>query len=173
MSGSFLQNRWLRATLVILVVGVAGWLVRPRASGNLARFDFTLKDMNGQDVKLADYKGRPLLINFWATWCAPCKAEIPWFVELVDKHKAQGFTVLGVSIDDAPEDIRAFAQEYKVNYPMLIGLAHDELLEAYEATFVVPVSWFIRPDGTVAQKAIGIHDKEWFAEQVQALIPTK
>jgi peroxiredoxin len=173
MSGSLLQSRWLRAVLVVIVVGVAGWLVRPRASGPLAPLHFTLKDMNGQTVNLADYKGRPLLVNFWATWCAPCKAEIPWLVDLVEKYKAEGFTVLGISTDDTAEDIRAFAAEHKVNYPMFVGAGQDEMLQAWEATSVVPVSWFIRPDGTVAQMAVGIHQQAWFDEQVRALLPAK
>jgi cytochrome c biogenesis protein CcmG/thiol:disulfide interchange protein DsbE len=168
MSGTFLQNRWLRAVIVIVVVAVLGWSYS--RAGAPAALDYTLKDMHGKDVRLADFKGRPILINFWATWCPPCKAEIPWFIEFTEKYKAQNFTVIGISIDDSPEDIRKFADEYKVNYPMLVGVGEDELQQAYEAGFAVPVSWFIKADGTVATKAMGIHPKEWFEEQVKALI---
>src|SRR5262245_15720887 len=90
----------------------------PAGKAEMARLDFQLKDMNGADVKLADFKGRPLLVNFWATWCGPCKHEIPAFVELVDKYKDQKFTVLGISTDDKAEDLRPFAAEYKMNYPV-------------------------------------------------------
>jgi thiol-disulfide isomerase/thioredoxin len=166
MSGNVLQNRWLRAVLVIVVVAAGGWAyMRPSTPLN-----YTLKDMHGKDVNLGDFKGRPVLINFWATWCPPCKAEIPWFIEFAEKYKAQQFVVLGVSTDDSAEDILRFAQEYKVNYPMFVGVGHDDMLQAYEATFAVPVSWFIRPDGTIAEKAIGIHPKEWFEEQIKALV---
>ena len=140
--------------------------------GETARLDFALKDMNGADVKLADFKGRPLLINFWATWCGPCKHEIPVFVELVDKYRDQKFTVLGVSTDDKPEDLRPFAAEYKMNYPVLVGLGKDNLLEAYDAVFAIPVSWFVRPDGTVMLKHPGPATKEWFETQVKALLAT-
>jgi thiol-disulfide isomerase/thioredoxin len=136
----------------------------------MARLDFQLKDMNGADVKLADFKGRPLLVNFWATWCGPCKHEIPMFVELVDKYREQKFTVLGISTDDSPADLRPFAAQYKMNYPVLVGLNNDPLLEAYEAVFAIPVSWFIRPDGTVFLKHPGPATREWFETQVKALI---
>jgi thiol-disulfide isomerase/thioredoxin len=169
MPGKVLENRWLRAVLVIAVVAVAGWAYgRP---GEGAPLGYTLKDMHGSDVRLSDFKGRPVLINFWATWCAPCKAEIPWLIEFAEKYKAQKFIVLGVSTDDSVDDIRKFAEEYKVNYPMLVGVGHDDLLEAYEASFVVPVSWLIRSDGTISEKAVGIRSKEWFEEQIKAILP--
>jgi peroxiredoxin len=168
-----LANRWGRVGVLAAAVAVVpAWLVltQPPDEGELAPLDFTLKDMNGNAVNLADFRGRPLIVNFWATWCTPCKYEIPTFVELVDKYADQGFTVLGVSVDDAPEDLRPFAAEYKINYPVLIGLGHDELQELYGANVLVPVSWFVRPDGRVHLKSTGIHSKGWFEEQVKALL---
>jgi len=172
------KERWVRAGAVALAV--AAWpacamdtdrtppaVATPGAE--TARFDFKLKDMNGNDVDLADYKGRPVIVNFWATWCGPCKLEIPAFVDLVNKYKDKNFTVLGISVDDSPEDLQKFAAEYKMNYPVLVGLGHDDLQEAYEATFAVPVSWFIRADGTVALKHAGTQTPEWFEAQVKAL----
>ncbi|HSG00457.1 MAG TPA: TlpA disulfide reductase family protein [Vicinamibacterales bacterium] len=168
-------NRWLRATAVAAVIAmVPAYLVftsaAPEVQGEFAPLSFTLKDMDGADVNLADFKGRPLIINFWATWCGPCKHEIPAFVELVDRYKDQGFTVLGVSVDDAPEDLKPFAAEYKINYPVLVGLGHDDLQEAYGAHIIVPVSWFVRRDGTVHLKWMGTNSTEWFEEQVKALL---
>jgi thiol-disulfide isomerase/thioredoxin len=136
----------------------------------MANLDFTLKDMNGADVYLADFNGRPIIVNFWATWCAPCKHEIPSFVELVDKYREQQLTVLGISVDDRPEDLLPFAEEFKMNYPVLVGLGRDDLLEAYAAGWFVPMSWFIRPDGSVYMKYPGTNTKEWFEEQVLALL---
>ena len=140
------------------------------AENTLARLDFTLKDMQGKEVRLADFKGRPLLVNFWATWCGPCKHEIPIFVELMDKYREDEFTVLGISTDDTAEDLRPFAAKYKMNYPVLVGAGHDDLIEAYEATFAIPVTWFIRRDGTVLAKQPGPATKEWFEAQVKALV---
>jgi len=82
------------------------------ATGDLAKLDFTLKDMYGKDVNLASFRGRPIILNFWATWCGPCKAEIPALIELADRYKAQRLTVLGVSVDDSPEDLRQFAAPF-------------------------------------------------------------
>jgi len=134
-----------------------------------ARLDFTLKDLAGKDVRLSDYKGRPMIVNFWATWCLPCKAEIPGFVQLVDKYKDEQFTVLGVSTSDSPEDLQRFVAANRINYPILVGLGHDDLLEAYDAVDAVPVSWFIRRDGTVYMKKVGTDTQDWFDSQVKAL----
>jgi len=132
--------------------------------------DFVLNDADGATVRLADFKGRPILLNFWATWCPPCKAEIPSFVELANEYKKQNLLVLGVSVDDPAADIKKFAADYKVNYPLLLGKGHDDLLQAYDAADVIPISWLIRPDGTVLAKVQGVHTKDWFETQVKALV---
>jgi len=138
-------------------------------SAEAANLGFALKDMAGKDVRLSDFKGRPLLVNFWATWCGPCKTEIPIFNDLIEKYRSKNFTVLGISIDDSPEELKDFAARYKVNYPLLVGSGQDALLEAYDAEVVVPVSWLIRCDGTVAAKKKGTASREWFETQVKAL----
>lgn len=167
-------NRWLRAAVVAMAV--AAWpacstsdVEREVPSAGSPSLDFVLKDMNGNDVRLADFKGRPVLINFWATWCPPCKAEIPWLVEFADKYKAHDLVVLGISVDDTPEDMRQFAADRKINYPLLVGNGQKALKAAYDAEVVIPVSWLIKPDGTLAAKAQGIHPKEWFETNIQAL----
>ena len=91
------------------------------AKPKTAPLDFVVKDMNGADVKLADYKGKVVMLNFWATWCGPCKVEIPMFIDLQQRYGSQGLAFLGISVDDAPEQLQPFAQEYKMNYPVLIG----------------------------------------------------
>jgi thiol-disulfide isomerase/thioredoxin len=101
------------------------------ADAKPANLDFTLIDMDGKKVNLADYKGRPVLINFWATWCPPCQQEIPAFIELQDKYRDQGFVVLGVSTDDPADALKQFATEYKMNYPVLQGT--EELMNELRA----------------------------------------
>ena len=167
------KNRWLRAGLA--ATALAAWPAcaldesEEIPSAGTPSLDFVLKDMNGADVRLADFKGRPVLINFWATWCAPCKAEVPWLVEFAEKYRGERLAVLGISVDDEPEAIRAFAAEYHVTYPMLVGLGQDELREAFDASMIIPVSWLIKADGTVFAKAVGIHSKEWFDSKLQAM----
>jgi peroxiredoxin len=139
------------------------------ARADRANLDFVLKDMNGDEVRLAAFAGRPLLINFWATWCPPCKVEVPWFIEMAEKYKSRDLAILGVSIDDTPDDIKKFAADYKINYPLLVGNGRDDLMAEYEAGLVVPVTWLIRPDGTVLETVKGIHSREWFDAKVQEL----
>jgi len=145
----------------------------PKPSGPPARLDFSLKDASGKDFRLADFKGRPLIINFWATYCVPCKAEMPELIALTDEFKARKLTVLGISVDDSAEDIRAFQDQFPhkfpASYPLLLGLGHDDLLETYQADISVPVTWLIRPDGSIATKADGPQSKEWFQAQIKAM----
>ena len=175
---------WIVTGLLgVSVVGGIAWLMadRPGATTDsasteavpdgIAKLDYVLKDIEGRDVRLADYKGRPLILNFWATYCGPCKTEIPIFVELVEKYREQKLAILGISVDDSVEELRPFAAEYKMNYPVLVGLGHDDLMERYEAGFLIPITWFIKPDGTIHLKHPGSNPKEWFDQQVQALLP--
>ncbi len=134
-----------------------------------APLNFTLKDMAGQDVRLADFKGRPIVLNFWATWCGPCRIEIPWLVELQARYPDQGLVILGISTDDEPADLRKFAADFKMNYPVLVGLNQDRLLEAYDAVNLLPITWFVKPDGTIGDKGTGLHSKQWFEDQIKAL----
>jgi peroxiredoxin len=135
-----------------------------------AKLDFTVKDMNGATVSLAAYRGRPIVLNFWATWCGPCKEEIPALIALADKYKASHLAILGISVDDPPAELQKFAAANKVNYPLLVGLGHDELLEAYDAELAVPVSWFVASNGCVATKHPGTASKDWLEAQMRALL---
>ena len=140
-----------------------------KAPGEPAALEFTLKDMNGKDVRLADYKGKALLINFWATWCGPCILETPELVELQAKYKDRGLQIIGISTDDSPEQIRAFAKEYKVNYPLLVGLDRDDLVEAFHLPNGIPYSIFIRADGTILDRLEGLNTQAFFENRIQLL----
>jgi peroxiredoxin len=131
---------------------------------------FTVKDMNGAEVKLADFKGKAILLNYWATWCGPCKVEIPAFVELYDQYKAQGFVILGVSTDDDAETLRSYAKDMKMNYPVLVGRDNEPLLEAFGPVWGLPTSFFIGRDGAVCGKHMGPATKEDFEREIKALL---
>jgi len=145
------------AMLAIALVSRAG---APSSAGTAAveraNLAFTLKDMHGQDVSLASFAGKPLVINLWATWCAPCRLETPQLVDLYARFKERGVTIVGVSADDTPEAVRSFAEEFKVDYPMLVGLNEDDFLAAMGYDGSLPMTVFIRADGTVAHRMIGI-----------------
>jgi cytochrome c biogenesis protein CcmG/thiol:disulfide interchange protein DsbE len=130
---------------------------------------FVLEDLNGNKVSLASYKGKAVLINFWATWCAPCKIETPWIIELRNKYAAQGFEVLGVSADDLNRDdpkelakdkmeIVQSAQKLHINYPVLID--GGSLDKPYGGLDELPESFFVNRKGTVVAAQLGLTSKD-------------
>ena len=143
----------------------------PKRSENRTQAaDFTLKDENGATVKLSDYKGKVVLLNFWATWCGPCGVEIPWFVEFEQKYKSQGFAVLGVSMDeDGWKAIKPFVEERKINYRILLG--DDSMAQLYGGLDSLPTSFIIDRDGKVAfPPHIGLISKNEYANEIQCLL---
>jgi thiol-disulfide isomerase/thioredoxin len=130
---------------------------------------FTLKTLDGGRVSLSDYTGRPVFINFWATWCGPCKAEIPSLVELQEKY-ADDLVVLGFSVDDPAEKMKPYAEEYKVNYPLLVGNGREDVQNAFGPLLGIPVSVIIDREGIIAKKHTGIATKEQFEREIQALL---
>jgi thiol-disulfide isomerase/thioredoxin len=140
------------------------------ADAKPANLDFTMKDLEGRDVSLSSFKGKVILLNFWATWCGPCKAEIPGFVELQNQYGKDGLVVVGYSVDDEAPQARAFANEYKVNYPVLLGLGREDVQEAYGPIWGIPASFIISRDGRVCQKHLGIAPKAVFEKEVKALL---
>lgn len=110
--------------------------------------DFTLKDVAGKRLSLSDYKGKVVLLNFWATWCGPCKVEIPWFIEFESQYQAQGFTVLGVSMDeDGWKAITPYVAGHHMNYPVVLG--DEEVNERYGGIDALPTTLLIARDGKV------------------------
>jgi thiol-disulfide isomerase/thioredoxin len=140
------------------------------AEAKPAALNLKLRDMNGVEVNLADFKGKPLLINFWATWCPPCLEEIPYFVELVDKYKNDGLVVLGISTDDTADQLKPFAGTMKMNYPVLVGLDQPDLERAFGAMWAIPVTVFVKKDGNVCKEHKGTQSKEFFEQHVKALL---
>jgi thiol-disulfide isomerase/thioredoxin len=139
------------------------------AVGRPAPLHFTLKDMNGVDVSLESFKGKVILINFWATWCPPCVHEIPWLVEL-QKTYQDDMVVLGVSIDDTADALKPYAAKMQMNYPVLVGVERQDMQDAYGPLFGIPVSFFIDREGTIARRHSGIASKEQMDEWIKALL---
>jgi len=117
--------------------------------------DFELKSLDGTQVRLSDYRGKAVLLNFWATWCAPCKIEMPWFVDLQKQYAPQGLQVIGVAMDDSGEDtIAKFARQMGVNYPVLIG--KEAVGDAYGGVEFLPTTFFIDRQGKVVDRVFGL-----------------
>ena len=139
------------------------------ANAKPAKLDFTMKDLDGKEVSLTSFKGKVILLNFWATWCGPCKAEIPGFVELQSKYK-NDLVVVGYSVDDEAPKARAFATEYKMNYPILLGEGREDVQDAYGPIWGIPASFIISRDGKVCRKHLGIAPKAQFEREIKALL---
>src|SRR5579863_3837521 len=133
--------------------------------------DFSLKDVNGHTVKLSDYKGKVVLLNFWATWCGPCKIEIPWFKEFETTYKNQGFAVLGVAMDDEGwEAVKPYLAEKAVNYRVVVGNEQVSLL--YGDVESLPTTFVIDREGRVASVHIGLVSKGDYTNEIKQLLGT-
>src|SRR5579863_674771 len=131
--------------------------------------DFNLRDANGRAVKLSDYQGRVVLLNFWATWCGPCQIEIPWFVEFENKYGAEGFTVLGVSMgEDGWKAVKPFLAAKKVNYPVVLG--NEEVNQLYGGIESLPTTLLIGRDGRTVFFHSGLIGKGEYQREILQLL---
>ena len=131
--------------------------------------NFSLKDADGNAVNLSDYRGKVVLVNFWATWCGPCEAEIPWFIEFEKKYKDQGFAVLGVSMDDDGwKSVRPYVASHKINYRIVIG---SELVsQQFGEIDSLPTSFVLDRAGRIASNHIGLVDKVNYQNEIVKLL---
>ena len=130
---------------------------------------FTLKDLNGRTVRLSDYQGKVVLINFWATWCPPCRAEMPDLVRLQREHGKEGFQIIGVTYPpEKKERVRRFARSLKVNYPIILGTR--EFKDRFSSDETLPLTIVINRDGKVSDIISGILLHKEFEEKIKPLL---
>jgi peroxiredoxin len=128
--------------------------------------DFTLASLDGKNVTLSDYRGQAVLLNFWATWCGPCKIEMPWFIELQKEYGPQGLQIVGVAMDDASkEEIQKFIQEMGVNYTILLG--KEAVGQQYGGVDVLPTTFFIDRDGKIVSREFGLQSRSLFVDNIK------
>jgi len=121
--------------------------------------DFRIKDLNGKEHTLAEYRGKVLFLNFWATWCPPCRAEIPDFVEIYKEFKSQGLEILGISVDEGGiEAVKLFAAKFRINYPL--AMVTQEIYNAYSPGAYIPTTFIIDKSGQILDKIVGQIDKQ-------------
>jgi peroxiredoxin len=148
--------RWRAGTVTIKPVG---------KNGSLAP-DFQLQSLDGKQVRLSDYRGKAVLLNFWATRCAPCKIEMPWFVDLQKQYASQGLQVIGVAMDDSgPDAIAKFAKQMAVNYPVLIG--KESVGDAYGGVEFLPTTFIIDRQGKVVDRVFGLVGRSEFEDNIK------
>src|SRR5215813_11218949 len=140
------------------------------ANAKPANLNFTLKDVDNKDVKLASFKGKVILLDFWATWCGPCKIEIPWFIEFQNKYGKDGLQVVGVSTDDTVDKLKPYVANAKMNYVVLQGLDHDDVQDAFGPMFGIPVTVVISRDGKICAKHVGLSSKDAFEKEIKSLL---
>jgi cytochrome c biogenesis protein CcmG/thiol:disulfide interchange protein DsbE len=130
--------------------------------------EFSLPDLTGQKLDLSSYRGEVVLLDFWATWCDPCRDEIPHFIELQNEYGEQGLQIIGVSMDDGPEPVRDFCQHFKINYPIVMGDA--KVGELYGGVLGLPIAFLIGRDGRISAKHIGATDVSVFEKEIVSLL---
>jgi peroxiredoxin len=131
--------------------------------------DFNLKDAQGRAVKLSDYKGKIVLLNFWATWCGPCKIEIPWFIDLEQRYKDRGFAVIGIATDEEGwEIVKPYIEKKKVNYR--VAIASGDVTELYGGVESLPTTFVIDKEGRVASAHVGLVSKSVYVSEIEQLL---
>jgi cytochrome c biogenesis protein CcmG/thiol:disulfide interchange protein DsbE len=162
------QAARLAAASLILTACLDGASLRKEKDRKRAP-DFELKDAAGSTVKLSDFERKVVLLDFWATWCGPCKTEIPWFSEFAEKYRDQGFAVVGVAMDEEGWSvIRPFMEKMSIKYPVLLGTKRAAYL--YGDIESLPVTFLIDRDRRVAAIHVGLAKKSQLEEQIKTLL---
>jgi peroxiredoxin len=133
--------------------------------------DFTLRAIDGSSLRLSDYRSKVILLDFWATWCAPCQEEIPRFVEWQNEYRDRGLQVIGVSMDDSPEPVQKFSREFRMNYPVAIGT--QGIASQYGGILGLPVNFVIGRDGKIKTKHLGMYDLTLLKRELNEQLESK
>lgn len=178
------RNALVFATLLVAIVAMLAtgkYLDRTRRHGaaklvgdvhGVPAPDFELTSLDGKRVKLSDYRGKAVLLNFWATWCSPCKVEMPWFVDLQKKYGNDGLVILGIAMDDTETPkIAQFASEMGVNYPVLLGT--DQVSEEYGNVQFLPTSFYIDREGKIIAKGAGLLGRNDIEENIRKALASR
>lgn len=164
-----------RMLIGLAIVGtlLIGLGMRPTdltAAANVRKIapDFSLDDSQGKAIKLSDFRGKVVLLDFWATWCHGCMTEIPWYMEFQNKYKGNGLTVIGVSMDeDGWKSVKPFLAERKINYPIVVG--SQDLGKLYSVE-TLPVTLLIDREGKIAEAHAGMVEKDAFENEIKTLL---
>jgi peroxiredoxin len=128
----------------------------------------TLTDLNGSKIDTSSYAGKVVLVNFWAAWCTPCASEVPQLMALQDKYRAQGFQIIGISMEDRDKALRDFYRNYKMNYPVIVG--STKIAEAYGGILGLPTTFLISRDGRIREKYSGLVDFPKLEQEIVTML---
>jgi len=172
---TLLQKRIVAGIAAVLVVAGIYFVNRHRGMSPGLRItsadhplapDFSLSDLSGQKLSLSAYGGKVVLLDFWATWCEPCREEIPHFVELQNKYRDQGLQIIGISMDDDPKPVRKLYEKFKMNYPVVMGNAKTG--ELYGGILGLPIAFVIGRDRRIYTRHTGATDIPVFDSEIKA-----
>jgi peroxiredoxin len=173
------SHRYLIAAAVITLASLAGCSISEEVHAAVKDEkdrkhapNFSLKDATGKTLKLSDYKGKVVLLNFWATWCEPCQEEIPWFIDFQQTYKDRDFAVVGASMDeDGWKEVMPFIQKHKINYRVVI--ATEQVSAKYGGVEALPTSFIIDRKGRIAAVHVGLVSKSIYQHDILNLLDGK
>lgn len=175
-----MRKEGIKAGIAVIAMAVGLWagqrspapVAKVGSSGPLKAHalapGFSLLDLHGRELRLADHKGKVILLDFWATWCVPCQTEIPRFVTWQDKYRRQGFQVIGISLDDGPKPVREFYRKFHMNYPVAMG--NEKVARAYGGILGLPANFVIGRDGQIRAMHLGTTDLTALEQEIRGLL---
>lgn len=165
-----LRFGWVAAVAVALLLGIMMWRSSSAAARDAAP-DFSLKDVNGSTVHLHDYRGKVVVLDFWATYCEPCQMEVPWFTQFEREKRNRGFAVLGISLDDDWSPVRPFLKQFGVNYRVMLSDRQTE--KSYggqEGIEAIPTTFLIDRAGHIYKRHVGLVPRKEFENDIDTLL---
>ena len=159
---------WAVALGCLLVVAAC----KPRESARPSQGrapEWKLKDLEGKDVSFADFKGKVVVVDFWATWCPPCRAEIPGYIEMQKKYGKDGFVIVGISMDEkGPEHVKKFVEQQGINYPVVMG--DDGIESAFGGVEAIPTTFLIDRAGNIRDRKVGAVEKTEYEQRILSVL---
>jgi thiol-disulfide isomerase/thioredoxin len=169
MSSTAMREKIMKTAARLFVVLVAALCIASLAIAGGPAPNFKLQTMDGKTVELKSLVGKAVVVNFWATWCGPCRREIPGMVKVYEKYKAKGFEIVGVSLDRGGwADLKPYLAKNPISYPIVLG--GDAEAKAYGGIEGIPTSFFIDRKGNVASKTVGSLSEEDFEKAVKSIL---
>ncbi len=138
-------------------------------TGELSAPNFRLKTADGSTLELADYKGKVIILDFWATWCPPCRREIPGFIRLYERYQDRGLVIIGVSLDQYGwRAVKPFMENYRINYPIVLG--NQQVANQYGGIRTIPTTFIIDRNGNIVDRVVGYHSLTYFEKKIKPLL---